>query len=163
MSHGDEILEIKKQIAAIQDTLRNVTMNETGIEVQSLRTFNTDPPAAQSSPIASPKLLCGTKNTTNPNASVVPDVLNGKCWLFFTRLKNHVTEHDITKMVVDSLGPNVSAVVKLLKPAWKDPSSLPYVFFKVGIEGCLKQTALLPSTWPAGIFFREFHNHSWEP
>lgn len=167
LSYDVEILEMKKQISAIQDTLRNCTIIESAADNQSLRISSVEPPGAQSSPMSSSslssRLLCGTRSSSNPNTSVASGVLDDKCWLFFTRLKNHVTEHDIAKMVADNLGPDVAAVVRKLVPMWKDPSSLPYISFKVGIEARLKGLALRTSTWPTGTYFREFHTYLWEP
>lgn len=96
------------------------------------------------------------------SAAVEQRAPNDRFWLFFTRVKNYVTERQILEFVTDSLGTD-DAFVKKLVPAWKDTLSMPYVSFKVGVDVRLKETALLPSTWPAGLRFREFREDVWEP
>lgn len=48
-------------------------------------------------------------------------------------------------------------VVKLV-PKDKDPATLNFVTFKVGMKLSLKTSALSKETWPENIYFREFEN-----
>lgn len=160
MNYDKEITVLKQQIAAIHETIGNVTITEARAHSKSSRSTSIGTPVAQSSPVSSSRLLCGTKTIYDMSDVVYPRVTDDRFWLFFTRLENNVTERDLSsKIISDSLGSTVSTVVKRLVPAWKDPSTMPYVSFKVGIETRFKELALLPSTWPTGICFREFHNY----
>lgn len=163
IDYGGEIAELKKQIAVIHETLSDTTITRSGADIHSIRSPGDNSPIAQSSPISTSKLHCGTRNVNGSKQTENLSSLDGKFWLFFTKIKNNVTECDISKMITDCLGTNESTVVKMLVPVWKDPSTMPYVSFKVGIETRFKGVALLPSTWPIGICFREFYNRVWEP
>lgn len=154
IDHGAEIAELKKQIALIQETLADSTITRSGVD-SNANSSDGCRPIAHSSPISSQKLLCGTKKVNCANS--ITDTVD-YFWLYFTKIRNSVTESEVMKMIADCLGPNVSTVVKKLLPAWKDPSTMSYISFKVGVEVRLKPVALLPSTWPSGICFREFHN-----
>lgn len=160
--HDKDIAELQKQINAIHQTLSNVS---TSCTAPGLQTVNESRPLAQSSPLSSSKLLCGTKNVGDQSCSSDESgVFEGdKFWLFFTRIKNTATERDISEMVADSLGTDETTVVKKLVSPWKATSLLPYVSFKVGINVRFKEPAMRQSTWPAGICFREFRNNVWEP
>lgn len=153
----NEIAELKNQIAAINLTLGSLTVSRTDVSSSPVNI-----------PLAESTLLSpfGTQHGTNDEGgrSCIADAktTDEYFWLFFTRIKNSVTESDILKMVSASLNID-EAIVKKLVPAWKDVSAMPYISFKVGINVRLKGLALLPSTWPSGICFREFRNTVWEP
>lgn len=102
-------------------------------------------------------------NCSTTDASI-SSVSQGKFWLFFTRLRNTVNERQMFRMVSTSIGSENVAVKKLVAD-WKDVSTLPYISFKVGVDVEFKSVAMLPSTWPVGVCYREFYNtyDVWEP
>lgn len=87
-------------------------------------------------------------------------------WLFFTKVATHVSTDAIGEMVINSLKINAKPEVIRLVPRWSDLENLRYVSFKVGIDWKDREKAILESTWPTGLLFREFvHRESccWEP
>nr|XP_029720678.1 uncharacterized protein LOC115262427 [Aedes albopictus] len=155
-----EIAKLKEEIASLHYSLHSITPR---VEANKTEDPNAHRPLAESS------LLCLSDNQQSTqhsgrlsSAAVEQRAPNDRFWLYFTRVKNYVTERQILEFVTDSLGTD-DAVVKKLVPAWKDTLSMPYVSFKVGVDVRLKETALLPSTWPAGLRFREFREDVWEP
>lgn len=157
-----EIADVKQQIASLRESITDLmSSRETSLNPSSQ-------PVAQSSPNASAKLLLqGTRCDANCVESSANIVDREKFWLFFTRIRNTVSEQQMLEVVSGSLGneSRKSTVIKKLVPCWKDVTTMPYVSFKVGIDPGLKNIALLPSTWPTGICFREFQDHIrvWEP
>lgn len=157
----EEIADVKQQLASIRDCMTGLMHSRENSLDQS------PPPIARSSPLSSAKLLQGSRCDAT-DAEFSANIINReKFWLFFTRIKNTVSEEQMLEVVSNSLGSESrsSTVIKKLVPCWKDVTAMPYVSFKVGIDPGLKNTALLPSTWPMGICFREFQNHVrvWEP
>lgn len=151
-----EIAVLKAQISTIHSSLLNATVSR--IEP----TVAEDRPVAESSLLLPPDCQQG-RTTADCRSSIIEErSTNDRFWLFFTRVKNRVTEQQISKLVTDSLGTE-DVVVRKLVPAWKDPLLLPYVSFKVGINVRLKQIALSSSTWPTGLCYREFRDYVWEP
>lgn len=155
-----EIAAVKQQISDIHGSMSAglVTGYERNPESSVL---------ARSSPLSSTKLQQGSRLDSSANVSAVGDYAD-RFWIFFTRIKNTVTEKQMSDMVCQSLRyspSSTSPVVKKLVPYWKDTSAMPYISFKVGIDPMMKTSALLPSTWPKNIHFREFYNdlHVWEP
>lgn len=161
MNYASEILALKRQIAEIQETLADTSIIKPKAESSS--SLATHPPLAQSSPLTSSKLQLGTKPVNDSNITVSSGSSAEKFWLFFTKIKNDVTELDMSRMIGDSLSPEASIEVKKLIPVWKNPLTMPYISFKAGIDVRFKEAALLSSTWPAGLCFREFRNCVWEP
>lgn len=158
----DEISKLKEQIADIHQSLLQSTVPSVETNV-----LNEHRPLAESSPsslLSYPDIQRGTKlNSSSQGSSVVRQRnANDRFWLFFSRVTNCVDEHQISKLVSDSLETN-DADVKKLVPAGKDVLSMPYVSFKVGVNARFKELALLPSTWPTGLRFREFKDDVWQP
>lgn len=156
-----EMADVKQQIAEIRDCITGLTSSrEASLDSSSQ-------PIAHSSPSSSSKLLQGSRLATHSAGSSAQIVDREKFWLFFTRIKNSVTEQQMLDVVSNSLGggSRESTVIKKLVPRWKDVTTMPYVSFKVGIDPVLKNIALLSSTWPMGICYREFLSHVrvWEP
>lgn len=122
--------------------------------------------ATQFSPLSSTRLQHGSRLDTSADSNE-SDGNAERFWIFFTKIKNNVSEKQMLDMVCESLcySSKITPVVKRLVPYWKDPSTLPYVSFKIGIDPMMKTVALLPSTWPRNICFREFYDHLpvWEP
>ena len=100
----------------------------------------------------------GSKCSTATRNASVPPVPHEKFWLFFTHLKNTVSESQMHGLVSTSIGSS-DIIVKKLVADWKDITRLPYVSFEIGIDADYKDMVMLPSTWPAGVHFREFHNN----
>lgn len=161
----DDIAELKQQIAVIHQSLANSAVvfsrAEPNVDSPSLITNND---AAESSPVSLPvpDTQVGTKATTRLSCIVEQRCTNDRFWLFLTGIKNCVHERDILELATDALGTD-DVFVKKLVPAWKDSLSMPFISFKIGINVRLKGKALLPSTWPSGLRFREFRNNYWEP
>lgn len=155
----DEITVMKQQISALHDNVsaRIATDNE--------RISETSVPM-QHSPLSSTRLQHGSRLYSSANLSLSRDT-GERFWMFFTRIKSNVTEEQMLNMVCESLqySSSITPVVKKLVPPWKDASLMPYISFKIGIDPMMKTAALLPSTWPKNISFREFYNHLhvWEP
>ena len=103
----------------------------------------------------------GTKDITLSDLSVpsiLPSTVPEKFWLYLSGLNPLATNSDVKKIVSRCLEvPDTIEVVRLV-PKDKDISQLSFVSYKVGLEPCLKNKALDPSSWPAGLLFREFIN-----
>ena len=157
----NEIVQLKEQIQLIH---RSLSTPSTSCVDTSVESSNRNQTLTESS-----SLLCSSGNHSDAStnvgcrsSTVVQRSPNDRFWLFFTKIKNSVTEQQILKLIHDSLGTD-DAVIKKLVPVWKDTFSMPYISFKVGINVRFKDTALLSSTWPTGLRFREFHDTIWEP
>lgn len=92
--------------------------------------------------------------------------------MFFTRVAKHVTENDVSKMVVDSLHLSNPPDVVKVTPRWINEHDVRYNSYKIGLQSVYREIALRESTWPCGLMFKEFENHSsphshyitlWEP
>lgn len=103
-------------------------------------------------------ILSGTKppseliNTINRNADSV--------WVYLSAFHPSTTDDDISKLVRDSLGlePSDTVMVTRLVPKGRDPSTLSFVSFKIGVKEELRDLALSCDSWPEGIQFREFED-----
>lgn len=162
---SDDIVEMKQQIENINKTLAELSQLSNSRFCESSLSA-VDQPIAHSSPSSPYKLIHGCRKV-EARRNITQHVKNadGKFWLFFTRIKNDVTEDEIRVMVTESLGIDDDLVVKKLVPDWKDTSLLPCISFKVGIDVSLRDRAICSSTWPEGICFRQFQEKSsaWEP
>uniref|UniRef100_A0A182JAY4 Uncharacterized protein n=1 Tax=Anopheles atroparvus TaxID=41427 RepID=A0A182JAY4_ANOAO len=76
-------------------------------------------------------------------------------YLFLTRIEPDVTSDEIANMVRKLLG-TTDVVVFNLTPRERDPSTLSFISFKVGVSASLRDTALSSDTWPQDLHFREF-------
>lgn len=106
------------------------------------------------------QLLMGTRIQTAPvnNAR--------KFWIFFTKVAKHVSVDAFKEMVSNCLHLNDPPDVHRIIPRWSSYDTLRYVSFKVGVDWSSKDMALKESTWPDGLFFREFirgESSYWEP
>lgn len=156
----DEVMNLKSTVAGIVETLSGM-MQKTG------------PIAPYSStPVSSTRLLDGTVETldnTNENEKTgEPPEEQRNFVLYLTRIDRCATESDVSRLVSRSLSAPASDcnnIVKLV-PRWKDVNTMDYVSFKIVLNEKWKPTALLPSTWPKRIRFREFVNRlddTWSP
>lgn len=162
------IAEIKSEIASIQKTLADLTASRPSV----LNTTTDELPLAHSSPTQSSNSSqqCYVGNRTNGIPRQIGSNhwsmnCNDKFWLFFSRVKNDVTEDEIRAMVTECLGITDSISVQKLVSSWMDAAQLPYISFKVGIDVCLRDRAMWSPTWPNGVWFREFKERcfTWEP
>nr|XP_029710564.1 uncharacterized protein LOC115256359 [Aedes albopictus] len=87
--------------------------------------------------------------------------------LLLTNIDGSVTEDDIQRMVFRSLGAhdNEFIHVRKLVPRWVDCSTLDYISFKVVLNRKWKSSAMLSTTWPQNVKFREFRKIrcTWRP
>lgn len=158
----DEIAALKKQITAIHESLANSTVSSSRIVPSVDPSIRDRSTTTESSLGVQHDTQLGTKATDCFSNIVEQRSANDRFWLFLSRIKSCVSEREVFKLVADALGTD-DIIVKKLVPAWKDSISMPFISFKVGINAHLKRTALLPSTWPCGLHFREFRNNYWEP
>lgn len=83
-----------------------------------------------------------------------------KFWLYLSRIQRDVSNEAISEMVKANLElENEPDVVKLVAKG-TDTSNMTFISFKVGLDPALKKRALDPSSWPEGVLFREFEDHS---
>lgn len=154
----DEIHELKNTVAAIADTLANVTQK-------------TRPVPNSSTPISSLKVLNGTNETFDfacDDRSTMGSSSTDECRefsLYLTHIDRRATENDIKQMVSRSLSAPLSdcyEVVKLV-PRWRNVNTLDYISFRIMLDKKWKILAMNPSTWPKGVVFREFVSRQSEP
>ncbi|XP_055604399.1 uncharacterized protein LOC129752653 [Uranotaenia lowii] len=106
-------------------------------------------------PTVAPCVGTRRKTTVKTIATVAPR--ERKFWIYLARLQNSVTAKDIEEFVMECLQCE-SAEVHALVRKDVDVSTLRSISFKVGVDLKLKDSALSPKTWPAGILFREFED-----
>lgn len=157
-----QIVELQCQVSGIITTLAEMTskMNSTSIDLPSYHT----------KPVSSSTLLQGSNSNEhcfNENHTSSGED-NDSFALYLTNIDSSVSENDINSMVSRCLEvSNEDFIsVKKLVPKWVDCSKLDFVSFKVVLHEKLKLRALIASTWPRGIKFREFINrfdHTWKP
>ena len=100
----------------------------------------------------------GTKTNFSKIVATVP-AAEKKLWIYLTRIHPDVSTESIKEMVMECMQcDKPPEVVKLVKRD-VDLKSLRFISFKVGVDLKHKETALSPSTWPTGIFFREFEEY----
>lgn len=98
--------------------------------------------------------ICGTKTMENTIRTIEP-----KYWIHISQLHPETSEDDISSMVKECLNTEDVKTIKLI-PKGKVLTALEFISFKVGICGKLKEAVFQASTWPSGIFVREFRNFS---
>ncbi|XP_058828154.1 uncharacterized protein LOC131688044 [Topomyia yanbarensis] len=155
----EEISKLKQQIADIQESVAEICR----FRPDATSALENSPDLSSS--MSSTKLLQGTSIVSRfTHSSTKKNSVSSRCWLFFIRIKNTVSENEVTAMVAEALG-SEDIIVKRLVPEWKDVASMPFISFKVGVDSKLKRIALAPTTWPHGICFREFHEQFsvWSP
>lgn len=116
------------------------------------------------------KLLRGT-NETAPLAMPTTSNQNPtdeKFWLYLSGISPDVPDQTVTNLATETLGTEDVTVVKLI-PRGRDPRTLNFISYKVGLPIGLKDKAMNSNTWPVGIVFREFEDKSapkrvfWKP
>lgn len=81
-----------------------------------------------------------------------------KFWLYLSRLNPLITDKDVLNIVSRCLCTTDHVDVVRLVPKGKDVTGMTFVSFKIGLDPCVKDLALDPSSWPDGLQFREFVN-----
>lgn len=112
-----------------------------------------------------------TQGTTSPSSSSHVVSVPGpepKMWLYVSRIDPDVTNEQVTELAKSCLGSDEIVAFKLIKKD-TETTNMRSVSFKIGLPCSLRSKALEPSTWPRGIYFREFktdHRHPsvfWKP
>lgn len=87
--------------------------------------------------------------------------------LLLTNIDGSVSEEDVRRMVYRCLGvrENECKTVRKLVPRWVDCTTLDFVSFKIVLDRKWKSPAMMSSTWPNNIKFREFKKRlcTWKP
>lgn len=108
---------------------------------------NNDPPAKI-------KTVCGTRTIQHQIKTVVNE--RELFWVYLGRLDPCHTDDEIAEMTQECLDlPEPPKVRRLVKKD-ADISKLSVVSFRVLLPDDLRETALLPDTWPTGVTVREF-------
>ena len=79
-------------------------------------------------------------------------------WLYLSGFLPTISDTDVNKVVHRclNLDDHDTIDVARLIPKGTDVSKLTFISFKIGLDPQLKQLALLASSWPTGLLFREF-------
>lgn len=101
-------------------------------------------------------LMLGTAESLSPSlgnfAAAAP---SQKFWLYLSRISREVTVEQVRALASRRLGTDDVDVVKLVGKG-RDVSTLSFISFKIGLDTTVKSKALSSSTWPKGIYYREF-------
>lgn len=123
-------------------------------------------PSSNKSP--PPPLMFGTSESLSPSlgnfAAAAP---SPKFWLYLSRISRDVTIEQMRALVSHRLGTKDVDVVRLVAKG-RDISTLAFISFKIGLNVGVKTKALSSSTWPKGIYYREFQDNRtntnfWKP
>lgn len=88
--------------------------------------------------------------------SIVPVAAQNRFWLYVSGLNPQLTDSDIQKIITRCLHTSEPIVAVRLVRKGVDTSNFSYVSYKIGLDPKLKNAALDPASWPAGMLFREF-------
>ncbi|XP_029713426.1 uncharacterized protein LOC115260661 [Aedes albopictus] len=145
-----DVDELKAKVASI---LSVITSHENN---------HSDTRICHSTPNSSRQKEEGTSEISNAfdTASRLPDSIcdDENFDLLLTNIDGSVSEEDVHLMVSRCLGTfeNERINVRKLVPRWVDCSALDYVSFKIVLNRKWKSAAMMSSTWPKNIRFREF-------
>lgn len=163
----DEIIDLKRTVTEIANTLANV-MQKSDEAV----------PIHHSTPVSSPKLpnrttvtdvIASARSEEPSQCSLqIPEAESDTFSLYLTNIDKSATENDISVLISRSLNVPLSCCTDVLKlvPKHKNMRLLDYVSFKVVLSRDLKPLALSATTWPKRIKYREFvnrMNETWSP
>lgn len=115
-------------------------------------------------------LMCGAAESVSPslgNLAAENQASSRKFWLYLSRISRDVTVDQVRALASHRLGTDDVEVIRLVANG-KDVSSMSFISFKIGLNADLKEKALSSSTWPKGIYFREFKDNRsaanfWKP
>lgn len=88
---------------------------------------------------------------------VPPD---NRFYIYLRGLNPKITDDDVVKLTKFCLKTTADLKVGRLVPKNADVSRYTFVSYKIGVDPSLKEMALLTSTWPVGLFVREFEDDS---
>lgn len=101
-------------------------------------------------------ILCGKKAPIDSVRTV--DLNDDLVWVYLSAFHPTTTNDEISSLVSKCLCLETDEKPRVAKlvPRGKDPSTLNYVSFKVGVNQNKRDVALSCDSWPEGIQFREF-------
>ncbi|XP_065082563.1 uncharacterized protein LOC135704952 [Ochlerotatus camptorhynchus] len=101
-------------------------------------------------------ILCGKKAPIDSVRTV--DLNDDLVWVYLSAFHPTTTNDEISFLVSKCLCLETDEKPRVAKlvPRGKDPSTLNYVSFKVGVNQNKRDVALSCDSWPEGIQFREF-------
>lgn len=106
-----------------------------------------------------PSIIRGSKAASEMVKTVRPP--EDLFWLYLSAFEPSTSDSEIVAFVKECMSSTeVDPKVVRLVAKNKDPSTLSFVTFKVGVPKTLKDVALSSETWPDNIYFREFDNNS---
>lgn len=111
-------------------------------------------------PLTKPPAIRGTKARSEIIKTVPPP--EDLFWIYLSAFEPCTSDSEITAFVKECMQMPVDSVPKVVRlvPKDRDPATLSFVTFKVGVKKDLKDVALSSDTWPENIAFREFDNYS---
>lgn len=113
-------------------------------------------------------LMIGTSESLSPSlGNFVAAAPSQKFWLYLSRISRDVTVEQVRTLATRRLGTDDIDVVRLVGKG-RDVSTFSFISFKIGLNADLKSRALSSSTWPRGIYYREFQDNRsaanfWKP
>lgn len=154
-----DIAKIKQCFAELEETINNSQRTNDYAAIPSTST-----PQRISRRISLPNMNDTSRLLRGSNANIT-SAESRRFWIFFTRVAKHVSTDAISDMVRKSLMLNDHPEVMKLVPRWSNIENLRYVSFKVGVDWQYREKAIMESTWPAGLLFREFEHRDylWQP
>ncbi|XP_055527427.1 uncharacterized protein LOC129720039 [Wyeomyia smithii] len=98
-----------------------------------------------------------TIRTVNLSRKLDEDIV----WIYLSAFHPSTTENEIASLVTECLGLDAGEPPKVIKlvPMGKDPATLNFVSFKIGVKLRLKEKALCCETWPENVRFRLFEDN----
>lgn len=99
-------------------------------------------------------------NITISAPSLTPTAPPERLWLYLSGFHPLVSSDDIKNVVMNCLKIEEPFDIIKLVPKDKNPADLTFISYKIGIPPVYKDVAFLSSTWPKGVRFRQFENHS---
>ena len=112
-------------------------------------------------------LLPGTSESLSPSLGNFAAAPSQKFWLYLSRISRDVTTEQVRALASRRLGTDAIDVVRLVGKG-RDINTLSFISFKIGFDASFKAQALSSSTWPKGIYYREFQDNRnstnfWKP
>ncbi|XP_053686338.1 uncharacterized protein LOC128746026 [Sabethes cyaneus] len=82
-------------------------------------------------------------------------------WIYLSAFHPSTTEKEIASLVTECLALHAGDQPKVVKlvPTGKDPATLNFVSFKIGVNQQFKDKALCCETWPENVRFRLFEDY----
>lgn len=150
---------LKTEVKRISETISQIEINSTSVSNPSTSSGHLHRSNDKhSSPLSSTK-----RNAVDfAERTLSNDILH----LYVSNIAPDVTEHEIEKMVCESVGAPEVLRVKCLVPSWMNISDLNYVSYKVSVDAQFRETAFKIANWPSGVRCREFRDISssaWRP